>query len=173
MGDITSMQSQSIRVNKLARRITARHGARFGTAAWLGVLLFLGCSGSDDWTTTNATGGSGASAGAPSSSGGSASTACNTCTTATDCGSGMRCIGFDFPAWAQAAFEENWALRCAYATKSTKCCRYAGNSSQCTTLTIYSDGDPEPGSTGGAAGQTTAPGSGGATSNGGATSTGT
>jgi hypothetical protein len=163
----TPMQSRPSRFDKLAR---SRRGSHFRDAVWLGVVLIVAdCSGSDDSTETIGAGGSGASAGAPASSGGSGSTACNICTTAADCGSGMRCIGFDFPVWADQGYEENWALRCAYTTKSTKCCRHSGNSSQCVTLTVYSDGDPEPGATGGASGQAAAGGTEFATSSGGAT----
>jgi hypothetical protein len=174
MSNTEQMQLQATRSERIARQMNFRRGLRFGTGAWVVVLVVLGCSGSADWTTTDSTGGSGTSATPTAGSGaGSGSTACNTCATAADCGPAMRCMGFDFPEWAEAGFPESWALRCAYTTKSTNCCRYSGNSSQCVMHTIYSNGDPKPGSTGGATGQNVATDTGGATSNGGTTSTGT
>jgi len=172
MWNIALPQLHSTRADKITLWVAFGRSRRFRTVTTIGTLLVLGCSGSDDWTTLTSTGGSGASAGATASAG-SGSTACNTCATATDCGSGMRCIGFEFPVLPGAGLPENWALRCAYTTMNTKCCRYSGNTSQCVMLTIYSNGDPEPGSIGGAAGQAAATNSGGVISNGGSTSSGT
>ena len=151
MWDIARPQLHSIRVNRTAVWMAFRLGLRFETVASIGTLLVLGCSGSNDWTTRTSAGGSGASAGATASAG-SGSTACNTCATAADCGSAMRCIGFEFPALPTAGLQENWALY-AFTTKSTNCCRDSANTSQRDELTIDFNGDPQPSSSGGASGQ--------------------
>jgi hypothetical protein len=108
-------------------------------------------------------------AGSPNSGSGGAGSACDQCTVAKDCGPGMRCIGFEFP--AAGSFTEYWSLLCAYVDSSTNCCRQTytaeGRESQCVMLTKYSTGDPR--TVGGAGG---AGGSGGVGSGGGAGSGG-